>query len=159
MYLSPDDQYHLNAAAGYLDLGMFKDSQAELEKVAPDALGRPESLAVRLALYQETKSWAAMQVVAKKLVELDPTAPHWAIAWAYATRRAESIEQAKVILTDALDRHRTEPLIHYNLACYDCQMGKIPSAKQFIATALRLAPGMRPMALSDEDLKPLWASL
>ena len=103
--------------------------------------------------------WAAMQVVAKKLVELDPTAPHWAIAWAYATRRAESIEQAKVILTDALDRHRTEPLIHYNLACYDCQMGKIPSAKQFIATALRLAPGMRPMALSDEDLKPLWASL
>ena len=100
-----------------------------------------------------------MQSAAKKLIEIDPAASQWVISWAYATRRAESIDMARLILIEALDRHPSEPLIHYNLACYDCQLGDIPSAKKFIETALMLNPKMGQMALGDEDLEPLWASL
>jgi len=100
-----------------------------------------------------------MQAAAKQLLALEPTEPQWAIALAYATRRAESIDQARLILMEALDRHPLEPLIHYNLACYDCQLGDVPSAKEFITRALRLKPSMGVMALEDEDLEPIWASL
>ena len=159
MPLSPEDRIHITTAQGYLELGMCSDAEAELEQVTPDARQLPEVLAVRIGIFQETERWAAMQAAAKRLALLDPTAPQWAIAWAYATRRAESIDIARIILIEALDCHPSEPLIHYNLACYDCQLGDIPSAKKFIETALRLNPKMGRMALGDEDLEPLWASL
>lgn len=159
MPLSPEDQFRVNKAEGYLELGMCSDAEAELEQIAPDAMQLPEMLAVWIGVFQETERWAAMQAAAKKLALLDPTAPQWAIAWAYATRRVESIDIARIILIEALERHPSEPLIHYNLACYDCQLGDIPSAKKFIETALHLNPKMGRMALGDEDLEPLWASL
>lgn len=159
MPLSSDDQIHVTTAQGYLELGMLLDASAELDRVDPASLHFPEVLVVRLGLYQETKRWSAMQAVAKNLVEIDPTASQWVISWAYATRRAESIDMARLILINALDQHPLEPLIHYNLACYDSQLGDIPSAKQFIERALRLNPKMGPMALDDDDLEPIWASI
>ena len=159
MPLSPEDQIRVNKAEGYLELGMFQDAEAELEKVAPDARQLPEVMFLRLVLYQETKRWAAMQAVAKKLVDLDPADPQRVIALAYATRRAESIDLARLILMEALDRHPSEALIHYNLACYDCQLGDIPSTKKFIERALLLNTKLGRMALVDEDLQPLWATV
>lgn len=159
MTLMPEDQPHLRIAEGYLELGMFADAEAELEKIAPDFRGLPEILILRLGLFQETKRWAAMQSVARKLAELDPTDSQWAIAWAYATRRAESIELARLILMDALDRNPLEALIHYNLACYDCVLQNLESAQEFLARAFKLEPRMRQMALTDPDLEPLRPSL
>lgn len=155
MPLSPDDQTYLRVAEGYFELGMFEDAAAELQKITPEACGQPETLILRLAIAQETKRWAAMQAAARKLAELDPTAPQWAIASAYATRRAESIELARLILIDALDRHPQEALIHYNLACYDCVLNNMESAKEFLTRALKLDPTMKQMALTDQDLEPL----
>ena len=100
-----------------------------------------------------------MQAVAKKLVDLDPADRQRSIALAYATRRADSIQAAKLILVDALEKHPSEAMIHYNLACYECQLGDIPSAKKFIERALQLNPKMGRLALDAEDLQPLWASL
>ena len=159
MSLSPDDQFHLNAAWGYFELGMLSDAEAELEKIAPAVCGRAEVLVLRLAVFQETQRWAAMQAAARKLSELDPTASQWSISWAYATRRAESIDLARMILVEALDRHPKEALIHYNLACYDCVMENLTSANEFLARAFKLAPQMKEMALSDSDLEPLWPSM
>lgn len=155
MPFSLDDQKHLSAAQGYLELGMLADSEAELGGIAPHLRERLEVLAIRLGILHETKHWPALQAVAEKLVGLDPSEPQWAISWAYATRRAASLDSARSILIQALERHPSEALIHFNLACYECQLGDIPSAKQFIQTALQLSPSMSRMALEDEDLAPI----
>jgi hypothetical protein len=36
MPLSPDDQKHLTAAEGFVELGMFLDGNAELEEIDPE---------------------------------------------------------------------------------------------------------------------------
>ncbi|XHR28940.1 MAG: tetratricopeptide repeat protein [Chthoniobacteraceae bacterium] len=158
MSISADDQPYLNRAEGFLGLGMFKDAEAELAKMSPALAAAPEVLVVRLSIYQEEQRWAAMQAAAHKLAALDPGSFHWIVSLAYATRRAESIEAARAILMDALDRFPTEAIIPYNLACYACQLGDLGVARQFLDIALRLAPEMKPMAREDEDLKPLWDS-
>ena len=140
-------------------LGLFDDAAAELDGLPAEPQGCEAVLTVRLALCQATERWAAMQAAARRLLALEPSAADWFIALAYATRRTESIEQARLILMEALDRHPLEPLVHYNLACYDCQLGDVSSAKQFIERALRLNPSMGRRALEDEDLEPIWASL
>src|SRR6266850_1500379 len=94
------DQQHLQAAEGFLTLGMYEDANAELEEIDPFCKVLPEVLEVRLEIYGRTKKWDLMQVVAKRLAEYDPDNPQWVILLAYATRRAESIEAAKTILVD-----------------------------------------------------------
>lgn len=159
MPLESSDLQHLNAAEGFLTLGMYEDANAELERIEPLCRVLPEVLEVRLEIYGQTQKWDLMQVVAKKLAEHDPGNAQWAILLAYATRRAESIEPARSILWDAVERHPEEPIIHFNLACYDCQLGDLESAKQHLKRAFEFQPKCRAMALDDPDLEPLWAEL
>ncbi len=156
MPLEPPDLQHLSAAQGFASLGMYEDANAELEEIDPFCRALPEVLEIRLVIYQGTAKWDLMQVVAEKLAQHDPGEPAWAISCAYATRRAVSIEAAKPILMNALERHPDDELISYNLACYDCQLGELSSAKEHLKKAFELQPKYRAMALDDPDLEPLW---
>ena len=89
----------------------------------------------------------------------DPENAQWSISLAYATRRAQSIEAARRILLEAVERHPGEPILHYNLACYECQLGDIEVTKARLAHAFKLEPKCRLMALDAEDLAPLWDTL
>jgi tetratricopeptide (TPR) repeat protein len=159
MPLSPDDQRCANAAQGYAALGMWADASEELEKISVECRDLPEVQEVRMQIYSGLKEWGLMRAVAKGMAESDPGNVQWWISWAYATRRAASIEAAKVILVDALKRHPGEPMVRYNLACYDCQLGNMDAATEYMEHALRLNPRFRTMALEDEDLRPMWKML
>lgn len=63
------------------------------------------------------------------------------------------------MLMKALERHPDDELIHYNLACYECRLGELSSAKEHLNKAFELQPKYRAMALDDADLEPLWQSL
>ena len=65
-----------------------------------------------------------MRTVAGRLAAHDPDNAQWSISLAYATRRAQSIEAAKPILLEAVERHPKGPILHYNLACSECQLGE-----------------------------------
>ena len=119
----------------------------------------PEVLEVRLKIYRGLEKWELMKTVARQLALYAPDNPQWAISWAFATRRAESIEAAKRILLEAVEHHPNCALMHYNLACYDAVLGELEVAKARLQHALKIDPGMRLMALDDEDLKPLWDEL
>ena len=75
------------------------------------------------------------------------------------TRRANDLNAARDILVASLSKFPREAIIYYNLACYDCQLGQIASAKQCLKQAFRIDPNWRSQALDDEDLKPMWRSL
>jgi tetratricopeptide (TPR) repeat protein len=77
------------------------------------------------------------------------------LSYAYATRRTESVNAARDILINALPKFPDEAIIYYNLACYDCQLGQIPSAKEYLEQTFRIDSRWRLQALEDEDLEPL----
>jgi len=155
MPLEFKDLHRLRAAHGYADLGMYADAGAELDEISPEHAGLPEILAVRVAIHAGLRQWDAMQAIAKNLAESDPANSQWPISWAYATRRAQSIAAAKIILLDAAQKHPDEPMIRYNLACYECQLGNLEVAKDLLDEALFMEPKCRAFALEDPDLMPL----
>ncbi len=159
MPLLEDDQKHLTAAEGYVELGMFPEANDELEEIDPEVRHVPEVLGIRLEIYRALKKWELMQTVARKLAFDDPENPNWTISWASATRRAESLEAAKRILLEAVEQHPQHALMHYHLACCDSVVGELEVAKARLQHALKVNPGMRLMALDDDDLKPLWDQL
>jgi tetratricopeptide (TPR) repeat protein len=159
MPLEPPDRQHCEAAVGYVELRMFLDADAELERIDPFNRAAPEVLAVRIAIYHGLKKWEAMRQIAKRLADFEPNDVQWIVSHAYATRRAESIEAAREILLNAEKRFPTEAIIKYNLACYFCQIGDVETAKSYLKKTFEIDSRWGTHALEDEDLELLWDSL
>ncbi len=138
---------------------MFLEASMELDKIDPFNRAAPEVLALRIAIYSGLEKWELMQEIAKRLADFQPDDIHWTISLAYATRRANSIEAAREILSNAEPRFPREAIIKYNLACYYCQLGEIEHAKNYLKKAFEIDLNWRIAALEDDDLKPLWESL
>lgn len=149
----------LDAAAGYLELGMFEDATAELAGIPVVAPHARQLLGMRALVAQAAGNWALMGEAAGELVRQWPDdSNHW-IWLAYAMRRSRSLEEAEDILLASLKHHETEPVVHFNLACYAAQLGKLELARERLRRAIALDPAVRRMARNDPDLKPLWPEL
>lgn len=159
MPLEPPDKHCCDAAIGYAELGMLDDANAELERIDPFNRAAPEVLRVRVAIYHGLKKWDALQVVAARLVEHEPTNVQWVVSLAYATRRADSIESARDILKAAQAIFPNEAVIPFNLGCYFCQFGDLETAKEHLRRAFEIDANWRVAALEDPDLEPLWSTL
>jgi tetratricopeptide (TPR) repeat protein len=147
----------ISHAQGYLALGMVAEAAAELDRIAAPDRDALEVLAVRLAVLQEQRDWPALRELAAKFVGRAPgEAAAW-VTWAYATRRAESIEAAQRILLEAEQHHPTEPTIQFNLGCYACQLGDLATARRRVDRAIALEPKFAASAAIDPDLAPLRA--
>ena len=53
-----------------------------------------------------------MQIVANMMALHEPDNIEWTVDWAYATRCAESIEAARLILLEAVERIPTAAILH-----------------------------------------------
>ena len=159
MPLEPPDQRFFEAACGYLALELPLEANEELEKIDPFNRAVPEVLGLRVEIYRKLEKWELMAEIAKRLSEFQPDEVQWILSYAFATRRAVSIEVAKEILLESVAKFQKEAVIFFNLACYECQLQQLESAKEYLRRAFDIDPEWRLQALQDEDLKPLWDSL
>lgn len=157
--LEKPDQQHLRAAHGYIQLGMFDEANAELEKIDPFCRHLPEVLVTRVAIYHGLKRWELMAIVAGKLVEWNPQKASHFVDLAYAKRRTLGLHVAHAVLTRAAELHSYDGTIQFNLACDEAELGNLSQAKANLERATRIDPKFRLMALEDPDLQPLWNSL
>ena len=148
-------QRHVLAATGYRELGMFDEAARAIEEVDAEDKGRKEVLAVRVDLYMATQNWNLVAEVAGHLVDIEPENAAWWINLAYATRRAENIDQAQTLLLQARKLHPDNAIIAFNLSCYACVTGNIEQAKTHLKHAMTLDSNIRGLALRDEDLQTL----
>jgi tetratricopeptide (TPR) repeat protein len=149
---------HLSYAQGYLGLGMLAEAAAELDRIPPIESLSIEVLAIRLAILQEQKNWPALSALAGDVVRRAPgEAAAW-VTWAYATRRADSLEAAEKILLEAEQHHPSEPTIQFNLGCYACLRGDLAAARQRVERAVVLDKKFALAAATDPDLASLRAA-
>jgi tetratricopeptide (TPR) repeat protein len=157
--LEPPDQQYWRAATGYVELGMLLEADAELDKIDPFNRAAPGVLELRIAICHGLKKWELMREIAKRLAEFQPNDVQWTVSFAYATRRTESVETAKEILLNAEPKFPKGAVVPYNLACYECQLGNVESAKNYLKKAFQIDSNWRLTALDDSDLQPLWNDL
>jgi predicted Zn-dependent protease len=157
--LEPPDSHYVSAAAGWLGLGNWREAGAELEHIHPAFSSHPEVLAMRYEILAKAGHWELAAETATTWTKNAPGERGAWIAQAYAARRKPGggISPAKAILAAARRRFPTEPLIAYNLACYECQLGNLPQARTLLREAFALgdARQLKQMSLSDPDLEPL----
>jgi tetratricopeptide (TPR) repeat protein len=156
MPLQPSNEKSFQAALGYSELGMYRDADAELNQLDGPSQEATEVLALRVDIYRVLGKPELMQESVAKLQEHDLEEIESAISLVYSNRRGESLEVLKMILLTALDSDPEQPIIHYNLACYECQVGDFKTAARHLARAIQLNATFELLALQDEELRPLW---
>jgi hypothetical protein len=67
----------LEAAQGYAALGLYMQSNQELEKMSFETRLWPEVLAVKLAIFEGLKLWEMMEIAAFQLRESAAGNPGW----------------------------------------------------------------------------------
>ena len=146
----------LQHARGYLGLGMLGAAATELEAILPADRGHPEVQLVRLALLMEEKRWEQLADAGGRLAQSHPEIEDAWIGWAYALRELNRVVEARAVLIDAESFHgRTSAVLHYNLACYECLLGSMPSARARLARACRMDKRFAAEGRKDPDLKTM----
>jgi len=157
--LEPPDSHFVSAAEGWLGLGNWREAAEELKNVSPDLASHPDVLEVRYEILAKAGQWELAAETASTWIRKAPEEGGAWIKQAYAVRRKPGggITLAKDILTVAQQRFPREPLIAYNLACYECQLGNLPQARDWLRQAFKLGNvrHLKQMSAQDADLEPL----
>lgn len=148
----------LSHAQGYLALGLIAEAEAELAQLSETEAGTTEALAVRVSVAHEREDWPTVRDLARELVRRDSADAAVWISLAYATRRADSLLAAEMILLQAEKLFPKEATIRFNLGCYACQRGDLANARRRVREAIELDPEFKAAAATDPDLEPLRAS-
>ena len=158
--LQHPDPMHLEAAAGWIQLGDYNSANDELEKIRAEWRAHPDVLDLRWLIYSHHEQWDACLDIASAIVKIASDRVWGWVHKAYALRRATGggIEKAKPVLLEAAKLFPDDDIIQYNLACYCAQLGELNAAQEHLDKSYELgdAKQIKLMALDDDDLKPLW---
>jgi predicted Zn-dependent protease len=156
--LEPPDSLYLRAAEGWLDLGNAVEARAEVERIRTRLRGHPDVLEVRWQICARTKHWECALGLARTITEQAPEQSNGWINFAFALHELQRTQEAWDHLFAVAERFPTEPTVAYNLACYGAQLGRLWEAEQWLKQAFKVGEPrvLKPLALADVDLKPLW---
>ena len=151
----PEAKRLVTAAEGFLQLGMPEEAWDELEEIDPELAHLAEVLLLRILILNALKRWEAATIIGESAIEKYPQLGELYLATAYAERRFRNIKDALVILLTGEAILEKNPLFHYNVACYECQLGNLGAARARLTQAFYLDKSYRLTALEDADLEPL----
>jgi lipopolysaccharide biosynthesis regulator YciM len=153
--VKPKVNRRLLAASGFSELGLFQEAVEELENLPLEERETRETLVVWLELYQGWHKWSEAATVAARLAETEPEESNWYVALAYATRRSRDLESARELLIEASEKFPDCGAIHFNLACYDAQLGHLDEARKRLHRAIQVNRQFADFARTDPDLEPI----
>ncbi len=167
MNLDSDNARRILAAEGWLELGDFLSAYEELERLSPEARALPKVFKLRWRIFSAGGKHEMAFHVAEGLTRLLPDDAE-VFAWrSYSVRRMtnDGVEKALSLLLDAVNDFPDEPLLPFNLACYNCQLGQLVEARNWLHVAFAAAERNRTTkhwkikALDEKDLEPLWGEV
>jgi predicted Zn-dependent protease len=149
---------HFEYAVGYLQLGLIAEARAELAGLTSEVLATPAALSLRQEIAMADSAWPEVVDLAPALVAHDNTDERPWIAWAYALRELQRIEEAReILLAGARLIPKPTLVVAYNLACYACLLGDLPEARRLLNAVIAEDESWRQVAREDDDLAALHA--
>jgi Flp pilus assembly protein TadD len=147
---------HLDYALGYIGLNLLAEARDELSLIKAKDQETPAVLGVHIELAMARQAWARVITLAMRVTTAAPHLERPWIAWAYALREKQRIEEARDVLLRA-EGIIPEPtaLVDYNLACYFCLLGDLPEARRRLKRACAREPDWKTEAATDPDLAAL----
>jgi predicted Zn-dependent protease len=152
-------EWQFQAACGYAELGMTRESLAELNAIDREFQNRPEVLHLRLHHLMRRKSWCRALVLSRKLCRVAPECSAGFLHAGFCLHELGKTAEAKQLLLRGPVALLNEPIYYYNMGCYDALLGNVKDAKRHLQTSFKMDASFREIAKRDPDLKLLHAVL
>ena len=150
-----DHHRTLLAAQGYCELGMSAEALAEIDAVPAELHAHPTVIELRLIILMQAKRWKAALTAGRELTKIAPDKNIGYIHSAFCLHELGQTEAARTLLLDGPATLHAEPVFHYNLACYECMLGHIETARAHLDKSFDLDKKFRDYAKTDPDLEKL----
>jgi tetratricopeptide (TPR) repeat protein len=152
---------HLRAAHGWFELGNHVEASRELEMISVQNRAHPSVLEVLWAISAAAKNWEAALDIAATFIQLAPEHPFGWLHRSFALHELNRTAEARDNLLTVLGRFPDESILRYNVACYECQLGHLEQAKNWLRKAFKMGNPrtMKLAAQQDPDLQPLWKEM
>ncbi len=152
-------QWQLRAACGYAELGMERESVAELNSIAAEDQDRPEVLLLRLHHLMQRRSWSRALALSRKLCRVAPNSGAGFLHAGFCLNQMGRTAAARQILLQGPKCLRQEPIFYYNMGCYEALLGNVRVAKKHLQISFKMDASFRVIAKTDPDLKTVQALL
>lgn len=146
-------EWQFRAACGYAELGMPRESLAELNAIDREFQNRPEVLQLRLHHLMRRKSWCRALVVSRRLCRAAPDCSAGFLHAGFCLHELGKTADAKKLLLKGPAALLTEPIYYYNMGCYDALLGNVKEAQQNLERSFKMDASFRELAKRDPDLK------
>jgi len=146
----------LEVIEGYLQLEMPEDAFIELRNVPISLQSSERYKELLLATEMMLKHWESAAKTAKSLCEINPNEKSYFIHAAFCLHETAETRAAIEHLFSGPISLKSDPLYHYNLACYHAVLGNKKDARNSLNVAFSLDPELEVTAREDEDLKTIY---
>jgi len=160
--LEPPDSLHLLAAQGWLELGNPTEAALELEKLSLPHRNHPDVRAIEWEIDRAAKRFERLFEHARALTQVRPSQSDSWVKLAQSFYWSGRYEEAYECSRGVVDQFPKDYVLHYDLACYACLLGKLDEAKIGLVRAFKLAPDPKRAklyALEDPDLERIWPEI
>jgi Flp pilus assembly protein TadD len=146
-------EWHFRAACGYAELGMTRQSVAELNAIEESCQSRPEVLQLRLHHLMRSQRWASALRISQKLCRAAPDCSAGFLHAGFCLHELGKTAEAKHLLLKGPAALLKEPIYYYNMGCYEALLGNVKDARINLETSFRMDASFRELAKKDPDLK------
>jgi len=114
----------------------------------------PFVLELRYKIYSAAERWEMALEVARGLKRILPENQWGYFYTAYALHELKRTQEAYDLAEAVIHKFPDHQMMHFNLACYACRLGKRKEALSFLEMAVDMKGGIdiRQLALDDADL-------
>lgn len=152
-------EHRIRAACGYAELGMTRQSLAELNAIDPTLQDRPEVLHLRLHHMMQRKSWRRAYGISRKLCRVAPNCSTGFLHGGFCLHQLGRTKAARKLLLTGPAILREEPIYYYNMGCYEALLGNLDEARDHLQISFDMDSSFRDLAKRDPDLISLQESI
>jgi len=142
----------LQAASGWLELGIADEALSELERLPREVRTQREALELQLAAQMVNQSWNSASDTARLLCLKVASEPVFFLRAAYCLHETGDTLAACHWLLRGPKTLFEMAIFHYNLACYLWTLGESNRARSHLQQAITLDESFLAAARNDRDL-------
>jgi Flp pilus assembly protein TadD len=151
--------WQLRTACGYAELGMDRESLAELDAIPEAQQDRPEVLLLRLHHLMRRSSWMRALALSRKLCRVAPDCGAGFLHAGFCLNQLGKTAEARRVLLKGPPALRQEPIYYYNMGCYEALLGNSQDARKHLKISFQMDASFHAIAKTDPDLKSVQALL
>lgn len=157
-----ESERRIQAAQGYVELGLHPEAREELSKLSQAVAERPDVLEISALCFMGESRWAEALPLTQKLCRMEPKEPGGFIHAAYCLHELGQTHEALDLLARGPASLKTKPVYYYNVGCYLVKLGQKEKALLLLEQSFEMDGDLRSFAKKDPDLACLrekWAQL